>query len=109
MATGITAADKGKAVAIDATAAKTVKLAGADDIIIGHLSTVEDRVTEGVLIGTVDLKGGFSFPIATGETVEVGDTVIGAGSGEVKAAGSADYTDNVVTEVASGRATVILL
>lgn len=83
--TGITSADVGKAVSLDTSAANTVKLAGDGDVILGRLEVVENRVQEGVLVGTVMLKGGLKFPVKTGETVNVGDTIQGAGSGEVKA------------------------
>lgn len=85
LASGITKADEGKAVALDSVA-NTVKLAGADDEIFGRLEVVEDRVQEGKLVGTIALKFGAKLPIATAETVNVGDFLIGAGSGEVKAA-----------------------
>ena len=85
LAAGITAADVGKAVAIDSTAANTVKLAGADDEILGRLEQVEDRTVSGLLLGTISIRFGSTLPIASGETVNVGDSLIGAGNGEVKA------------------------
>lgn len=108
LASGITQADVGKAVALDATSANQVKLAGDGDQVVGVLVTVEDRTVEGVLVGTVALRGGFkvkevdtpAFPLA------VGDSAIGAGAGEVKArlnagasAKEADHSDNMVVEV----------
>ena len=103
---GITTADIGKAVALD-TAANTVDLAAADEKIIGMLVTVEDRSVEGVLVGTVALKGGFNFTIANAQVVAVGDTVIGAGAGQVKAAVAADHADNFVVQVTGSIATVV--
>ncbi|WP_139267605.1 MULTISPECIES: hypothetical protein [unclassified Beijerinckia] len=82
MAAAITVADVGKALAIDASAANTAKLAGTDDHVIGRLETFEDRQTGKV--GAVSRKGQFSLP-KTG-TVNVGDSVVGNGSGVVKAA-----------------------
>lgn len=85
LAAGITSAHVGKAVALD-TVANTVKLAADGDEIIGRLEQVEDRVQEGILVGTVSIKFGAILPIKSGETVNVGDYLIGAGAGEVKAA-----------------------
>lgn len=121
----VTAADIGKAVTQDTTAANTVKLAGAGDPILGRLEVYEDRVAEGIKVATVALKGGVRFPVKSGETVAVGDTVQGAGSGEVKAlavsqdtaaaGGAANIalashnTRNRVFEVGTGYAIVVLL
>lgn len=105
LATGITAADAGKAVSLDTTAANTVKLAADDDQIIGRLVVVEDRGVEGVLVGTVSLRGGFKFE--TSGAVNVGDTVIGAGSGLVKAAASPNHSDNFVAEITGSYAIVV--
>lgn len=107
---GIVATDVGKAVALDATAAATVKLAGDDDHIIGRLETFENRTQEGALLGTVALKFSDILPIKSGltgaEAVVVGSTVVGAGSGEVKArvvstVATPDYTINMVTALIS--------
>lgn len=121
---GITTSDVGKAVALDASAANTVKLAGDGDRIIGRLEVVENRVSEGILVGTVALKGSFQFPVASGQTVNVGDTIQGAGSGEVKTIAISTDTDgtgtptikhtvhdgrNIVVEVGTGYAVAILL
>lgn len=95
LAAGITRADVGKAVSLDTSAANTVKLAGDGEQVIGKLVTVEDRVVEGVLVGTVTLRGGFKFTIAASSAAfAVGDTVVGAGGGEVKARRNAGNTAN---------------
>lgn len=100
LASGITKADVGKAVALDTSAANTVKLAGDGDKIIGKLVTVEDRAIEGVLVGTVAHRGGFRFTkAAAAPAINVGDTVVGAGGGEVKADAAANHADNFVAEV----------
>lgn len=121
---GITSSDAGKAVSLDTSAANTVKLAGDGDAILGRLEVVEDRTAEGVLVGTVSLKGGFKLPVKSGETVAVGDTIQGAGSGEVKTIAVSTDTDgtgtptikhtvhdgrNIVVEVGTGYAIAILL
>jgi len=116
LASGITTADIGKAVSLDTTAANTVKLAGAGEKIVGKLVTVENRVTEGVLVGTVALRGGFRFTKATAAgAIAVGDSVVGAGNGEVgprmNAGGTAkepNLTDNMVVEV-SGTDVIVIM
>lgn len=108
LASGIVAADVGKAVALDTGADCKVKLAGDGDAIIGRLESVENRLQEGVLVGAVALKFSELLPIKTGlsgaNVVVVGSTVVGAGSGEVKArvvssAAAPDYTINMVTQI----------
>lgn len=111
----VVAADVGKPVALDITANHTVKLAADDDVIVGVLTAYEDRAVEGVKVATVGMKGGFSFTGVSGHAVLVGDTVISAGGGEVKArrnAGdSANETDpalNIVTSVDGDTIEVLL-
>jgi len=105
LAAGITAADAGKAVAL--SGANTVKLAGDGETIIGRLETVEDRKVEGQLVGAVALKFANLLPIKAGQVVAVGDTVVGAGGGEVKKAAAADHNANFVTEVIGTQAVVV--
>lgn len=108
LAAGITASDVGKAVALDASAPNTAKLAGDDEQIIGKLTTVEDRAIEGILVGTIELRGGFLFTkAAAAPAISVGDTVIGAGGGEVKAAASPNHAANMVTEVIGDTVVVV--
>jgi len=108
--------DVGKAVALDTAGNTRVKLAGDGDEIIGRLEVVEDRLQEGVKIGTVALKFANRVPVKSGltgaEAVVLGSTVVGAGSGEVKArvvsaAATPAYSMNIVTEVGSGYAVVV--
>ena len=106
LAAGIGSGDIGKAVSVDATADRTVKLAADDDVVLGKLVSVEDRTVEGTLVGAVALKGGFQFT-KTAPAVAVGDSVIGAGSGLVKAAVSANST--VVTAVSGNDVEVLVL
>ena len=101
LAAGIVAADVGKPVAIDTSAANKVKLAGADDHVIGRLEVVEDRVGEGILVGTVMLKGSLKFAKQVGNTINIGDTVVGDGSGGVKAMDLAALVDST-TGTANG-------
>lgn len=81
LASGIVAADVGKAVAQDTGAANKVKLAGDGDVIVGRLEVVEDRTQEGVLLGTVNFATGFmEIPMKTGETPAVGNLIEGSDS-----------------------------
>lgn len=103
----VTSADVGKAVSIDTAAAYSVKLAGADEVVVGVLVSYEDRSVEGVKVATVATKGGFRVTkAAAAGAIVVGDTVIGAGAGEVgprrnvgDTANEADYSLNIVTSV----------
>ena len=82
----VTISDLGKAVTQDTTAANTIKLAGDGDEIIGRLEVFEDRTnTEGIVVATYSRLGGLKFPLKAAEVVVVGDSIQGAGSGEVKA------------------------
>jgi len=89
LASGITATHIGLAVTQDTSADNQVKLAGDGDPIFGILYTVENRVTEGTLIGTVEFRFAAKLAIKTGLTggaaVARGKRLIGAGAGEVKA------------------------
>lgn len=82
LAAGIVAADVGKPVTLDTTADNTFKLAGANDVVYGNLKVVENRVQEGILVGTVEFKGGFTW--TKSGVVARGDGVVGAGAGAVK-------------------------
>ena len=85
LANGIVAADIGKAVSFDGTNPNQVRLAAANDPIDGVLLSVENRVQEGILVGTVALKGNYLLT-TDGTTVNVGDQVQGgATAGTVKA------------------------
>lgn len=88
-------ADEGKAISLDTSATNTVKLAGDGDALLGRLFKYEDRVVEGTKLATIETKGGFRLPKLESEVIAVGNTVIGAGSGNVKAAGSANSSNHV--------------
>lgn len=117
LASAVTIADVGKAVAIDTTASRTVKLAGDGDMVIGRLDTFEDRVSEGVKVGNIQLMGGmrFAYP-ASGVTFAVGDRIVGAGAGLVKplsvasnATGAVPLRYTVVTAINTTAKTVEVL
>lgn len=93
LAVAIVAADVGKAVSIDTSAARTVKLAADGEVIHGALASVEIRTIEGSRVGTVATKGGFGFVRAAGApAVTVGALLCGAGAGEVRVALVGDAT-----------------
>lgn len=103
----ITAADVGKAVTQDTAAANRVKLAGAGDAILGRLETYEDRVVEGVKVGTVKIIAGMELPTAESYTATVGDKVIGAAGGYVTKVDGSQSSDLTVWEVTSGGVIVV--
>lgn len=95
----VTAADVGKAVALDTTAANTVKLAGDNDIIFGRLETYENRAVLGMVVGTVARKFKDIVPY-TGTAPTIGQSVTGsATAGVVKVATTQNIVDNRVVEI----------
>jgi hypothetical protein len=80
----MTAAAIGKPVALSPAANNTVRLAGDGDVVIGRLLTYRNLTTEGIMVGTVELKGGFRFN--TTGVVAIGDQVVGSvpANGSVK-------------------------
>lgn len=96
----------GKVVALDTATKATVKLAGDGDTIYGRIFQVEDRSQEGVITVSVETKFRKNVPLKAGEVVAIGDTVVGAGNGEVKAAAAPNHSDNVVLDVTDTYVTV---
>ena len=107
------AADVGKAVSQDITAARSAKLAADGDVIIGELASVENRISEGVYVGSVAMKTGTRFTVKTGApAVTLGQSICGAGAGEVRAALVGDASllkshRNMVTYVSGSTVEVI--
>lgn len=86
LAAGIVRADVGKAMALDSSAPNTAKLAGADEHILGILMSWENRVQEGILVGTVCLQFSTSLPYV-GTIPPIGTQVCGSATpGSVKTA-----------------------
>lgn len=109
-------ADVGKAVALDTTAANSVKLAGDGDIIFGRLESLEKDGLDKLTVGAISRKFRAILPIKAGlagvAIVAVGDTVAGAGAGEVKASNNGtaktpDQSLNTVVEVLTGNRAVV--
>jgi hypothetical protein len=103
MSGSVTKADEGKAVSLDTTAANTVKLAADGDAIVGRLEIYEP----GRATCTVQLHFTETLPVKAGETITLGDTVVGAGAGEVKAAVTDAPHINFVVEVRTGFVVVV--
>ena len=98
---GITNADFGKAATLVTGGADvTVKLAGADDVILGQIETVEIE-TSGEITVNVLIMGGYRLPCATDAVIAVGDTVVGAAAGLVKSGGASTDLRFVVTEAST--------
>lgn len=108
----VTAADVGKAVALDTTAANTVKLAGANDIIYGRLETYEDRTQQAAgKVGAIARKYRAILP-TDGTAITLGAEVSGgATAGTVKATSVQPTTgggfNNRVVEVLTGNRVVV--
>jgi len=84
----ITKADIGKAVRVTGT--NTVSLAGDGEEIDGRLETVEDRVQEGIKVGTINTNAGVNYPLKAADALAPGDWAIGGGAGSVRKALAAD-------------------
>lgn len=102
LASGITAADIGKALTLDSSA-NQFKLATDGAKVHARLLQVENRVQTGQLLGTIALKFIDELPLKSGETPAVGNSVLGAGGGEVKVGTDAN---NIVLEVRSASVVV---
>lgn len=112
----IVKADEGKPVTMD-SANNRVDLAGDGDNILGYLEVVEDRVVEGIKVGTIALNYVAEWTIKAADTLAVGDVAVGAGNGEVKKADLVVTTAtepavkpwgaNIVVAVSSGKAVVV--
>jgi hypothetical protein len=103
LAAGTTMDHVGRALTLDTSADSQFKPAGDGDRIDGRLFQFEDRRQQGAgLVGSVERKFKAKLPVAAGEVVARGDTVVGAGDGFVKAAADADPRINTVVEVLTG-------
>lgn len=108
LALSVVLADVGKAMAVDPSANCTAKLAGDGDRVIGVLASFEDRVTEGLRVGTIEHQGGFEFAY-TG-TITLGASVEGsATAGSVKAAAAKNGTLVTSIDASAGTCQVIML
>lgn len=97
---------EGLAVEMDTSAANTVKLATNGGEIVGFILVAENGVSQGEGITvTVATKGGRR--VTTASQLSVGDYVVGAGAGKVKAAGSGATSDIRVWEVVNATTAVV--
>jgi len=108
LASGITKDDEGKLVSLDTSAANTVKLAADAEVPIGKLKVVEDRSVEGVLVGTVALKGAMSVP-TDGAISAVGDSITGSATAGVAKTAVAANEWTVVVELDNAASTAVVI
>lgn len=102
----VVAADVGKPMTLDTTADNTAKLAGDGDAIIGCLQSIENRVQEGIVVGTVAMKGCFKF-LYTGTAPARGVKVVGSATdGKVKA-GAVDTANTTTGAITIGTAVLV--
>lgn len=100
------AALEGLAVEQDTTAANAVKLATDGGEIVGFILVAENGINQGEGISvTVATKGGHKAK--TSAQLSVGDYVVGAGNGAVKAATGGATSDIKVWEVRSANEAVV--
>ena len=86
---GITEADVGKAATVVlAGDANLVKLAEADEPILGRIETVEIEMNGSIIVNVL-MSGGFRLACAEGEVFKVGDTVKPGATAGLVAAGVA--------------------
>ncbi len=100
----IVVGDIGKAVALKPGTANTVRLAAADDLILGRLYSFEDRSVEGIKVGAVETRGGFLF--STTGVVAVGNSIVGGATAGYGKAG--DDPRNRVVEIPAADTAVVL-
>lgn len=98
LAAGMTAADVGKAVTLDTTAANRVRLAAAGEAIFGRLESYEDRDSLSIKTGAVARQFKEKLPAPAGHNMVVGDSVTGGAiAGNAAKAGAANRTIVVET------------
>jgi hypothetical protein len=106
----VTAADIGKAVSVNTAAANTMKIAAADDRIIGRLETLEIRpASQGGTVGAVSFRFIQKFPVQAADTLAIGDTAVAGTAGTIKKAPANLPHDNFVSAVSGGIATLVKL
>ena len=91
----------GRVVSIDTSAQATVKVAADGEAVYGRIFQVEDRSQEGVVTVSVETRFRKRIKKASGTSMDIGDTAVGAGNGLVKSAAAADPAKNVVLAVDS--------
>jgi len=97
---------EGMAVEQDTSAANAVKLATDGGEVVGFILVAENGVSQGEGITvTVSTKGGRR--VKTSAELSVGDYIVGAGAGAVKAAGTGVKTDIKVWEVINATTAVV--
>lgn len=100
-ASGMTSADVGKAVTLDASGSNQVKLAGDGDRILGILESVEVRTQDSVITCAVATKGGFKFNLNPNATASTPDELPVAGE-FIEGGTATDTTKGWVQKLQSG-------
>lgn len=105
----VTKADEGKALSIDTTTARTLKLAADGDAVIGRAMVIEKRTQEGVQLVTLGPKGSAIFTYS-GTAPTLAQQIQGAGAGVVKLLNGANARfPHVITSVDTTALTVSVL
>lgn len=108
LASGLAETDIGSPVTKDTSGNNQVKKSADGDLILGILESYESDVQTGLKRGMVSLTGGYRLTYKTGDAVAVGDSVVSAGSGEVKTTGTANRT-TVFSKDTTNRTVDVLL
>lgn len=109
LAAAVAEADIGTPVSSDfVTAAMQVKKGADNDLIFGILMSYESDVQTTLKRGAVAMAGGFRLTYKTSDAVANGDSVVCAGSGEVKTTATANRT-TVVSKDSTNRTVDIIL
>lgn len=99
LAAGMTAADVGKAVTLDTTAANRVRLAAAGEAIFGRLETYEDRDSLSIKTGAVSRQFKEKLPAPAAHGIVVGNSVTGGAiPGNVAAVAANGVNRTIVVE-----------
>lgn len=101
----VTRADVGKAMSQDTATKNTAKLALDGELLVGKLSSYENRVQEGVIVGTLSQKGSFDIPYTGALTL--GASVVGSATPGVVKAAAAGSNPTRVVEILAGNIAVV--
>lgn len=105
----VTAADVGKAVALDPATPNTVKLAGDDDVIFGRLETLETGGLDGLTVGGISRK--YRAILPTTGAIAIGDMLSGSATDGVAKAMTVQPAEhlksNRVIEILTGDRAVV--
>lgn len=101
----VTRANVGNVMAQDITVANTAKLAGDNDEIIGVLNSFEQRIQEGLTVGTIGMSD--NAAVAYTGALAIGDSICGSATPGVAKKAAARNNTRVV-ELQAGNIAVVL-